>query len=81
MSCWYDNAAERLDTFGMIDGIVNPNFLIIVMCNEYYERPYGIFDCCVAVVAGKSMITVYEPGPRHGGGPIYSIQLPALFNH
>ena len=58
MNVWYDKEAERLDNLGMIDGVVNSSVFIIVLTNEYFERPFCLFEYCVAVVAGKSMITV-----------------------
>jgi len=81
MRLWYDRNQDRLDFFGMIDGVVDSSLFTLILTKDYFSRPYCIFEYCVAVLAGKKVITVYEADTRYGGGPIDSFKLPELSHH
>jgi len=81
LSVWLDKNAERLDKHGMVDGIVNSKIFVIFLTTKYFQRPYCIFEYCVAIMTGTSVITVAESDPRYGGGPIGSFQFHKLFKH
>jgi len=81
ISAWLDKTANRVDMRGMIDGIVDSSIFVIVLTKEYFERPYCLYEYCIAAVAGKPMITISESETRHGGGPIESFEFIDLFKH
>jgi len=81
LGVWFDKSVERLDKHGMIDGIVNSSLFTVLLTKEYFQRPYCVFEYCISSIAGKKLITVYEPDPHHGGGRIESFQLPEMFKH
>jgi len=81
INIWFDKSVKRLDKHGIIDGIVDSRLFTIFLTREYFKRPHCLFEYCIAAVLGKKVITVYEPKPSHGGGPIKSFKLPELFKH
>jgi len=81
MTVWYDRAADRLDTYGMINGVVSSSLFTLVLTTQYFWRPYCVFEWCVATLAQKPIITICESDPRYGGTPIGSYELPGLFQH
>jgi len=81
LSVWFDKSVERLDKHGMIDGIVDSRLFTVLLTKEYFQRPYCVFEYCTSSIAGKKLITVYEPDPNHGGGRIESFKIPEMFEH
>jgi len=81
ISTWLDKCADNTDNNGMVDGIVNSNSFVLVLTKDYFTRRYCVFEYCVAVVAGKPLITVTETDPRYGGQPSTSFELNGLFKH
>jgi len=78
---WYDKEMSRIDNVGMIKGVVNSSLFTLVLTTEYFERPYCLFELCVATVAEKPIITLLEAERRFGGKPLSSYKLPELFEH
>ena len=78
ITCWYDRNAARVDIYGMVDGVINSNLFTIVLTKEYFGRQYCVFEYCLAVLAGKPIITIAESDPRYGGGPFGLFELPEL---
>jgi len=76
---WLDKSADKPDKRGMIDGIVNARIFILVVTKDYFNRPYCVFEWCIAAIAGKPIITIGESDPRYGGGPIGSFELNDIF--
>ena len=64
ISSWLDKCADNTDNNGMIDGIVNSSSFVLVLTKEYFQRRYCIFEYCVALVAGRPVITVSESDPH-----------------
>jgi len=79
ISSWLDKSADKPDKRGMIDGIVNARIFILVITKDYFNRPYCVFEWCIAAIAEKPMITIAESDPRYGGGPIGSFELNEIF--
>jgi len=85
MSTWYDKDASRVDKRGMIDGVVDSKLFVVVLTLEYFKRPWCIFEYAVAIVARKTVMTVYENDTRYGGDHLNCNDIPkefrSLLNH
>jgi len=85
MSTWYDKDASRVDKRGMIDGVVDSKLFVVVLTLEYFKRPWCIFEYAVAIVARKTVMTVYENDTRYGGDHLNCYKIPkefrSLLNH
>jgi len=81
LSLWYDKSVDRIDMRGMTDGVIESSLFTIVLTKEYFKRPFCVYEYCIAVVAGKPVITVFEFDTRYGGGPLETFKLNELFKH
>jgi len=81
ISLWYDKEVNRIDKRGMINGVCESATFIIVLTHNFFTRPWCIFEYTVALVLERPVVTISEPDPRHGGGPICSFSLPPLFRN
>jgi len=81
LSMWYDKTADRLDARGMADSILESSVFILVLTKEYFKRPFCVYEHCIAIVAGKPVITIFESDERYGGGPLGSFGLNEMFKH
>jgi len=81
LSMWYDKTADRLDMRGIVDSILNSSVFILVLTKEYFKRPFCVYEHCIAIVAGKPVITIFESDERYGGGPLGSFHLNDMFKH
>jgi len=81
LELWFDKNADRLDNRGMADGVVDSSVFVLVLTKDYFRRPYCVYEYCLAVVAGRAVITVFDSDARYGGGPLDSFQLGGLFKH
>lgn len=81
ISVWMDKTAGRVDKHGMVEGVVDSDLFLLILTKDYFTRPYCIFEYCLAVVAGRPVITISESDPNFGGGKIGSFKLNGLFGH
>ena len=59
--------AARLDTRGMISGVANANYFIMIACKEYFERKWPLFELLLADMMKKRVIVIVETDQRYGG--------------
>jgi len=78
---WLDKSAKRLDKHGIVDGVVASSLFVLVLTTNYFQRPFCVFEYCLAVIAGRPIITVAESDPRYGGGRVSSFSLKGMFKH
>jgi len=81
LSLWYDKSVGRIDMRGMTDGVIESSVFTIVLTKEYFKRPFCVYEYCIALVAGKPVITVFEFEARYGGGPLETYKLNKLFKN
>jgi len=81
MKVCFEESSVELDNQGTIDGIVDSSSFVIILTNNYFQKPSFVFQYLVSIVAGKSVLPVYELNPRYDGGFLESLELPKLFQH
>jgi hypothetical protein len=81
ISTWYDKEVLRVDNVGMIKGVVHSSLFTLVLTTEYFTRPYCLYELCIAAVAEKPVMTLFEADPRFGGEHLSSYKVPELFGH
>merc|ERR1719193_2518811 len=81
VSFWLDKEATRVDTRGMVYGVINSRIFVVFLTTDYFASSYCVFEYCVALMAGKSVITVGETDPRFGGAPVGTFDFHELFKH
>jgi len=79
ITSWYDMYASKLDAHGIIEGVINSKIFTVVLTKDYFTRQYCLFEYCIAVMAGKTILAVYEPDPRFEGGPLEQFDIPKMF--
>jgi len=81
ISIWRDKEPVRLDKHAVIEGIVDSEVFVIILTEDYFRRPHCVFEYCVAVLAGRPVITVTECDSRSVGSPTGSCELNERFKH
>jgi len=81
ISIWRDKEPVRLEKHAMIEGIVDSEVFVIILTPDYFRRPHCVFEYCVAVLAGRSVIIVAECDSHSVGTPIGSFKSKELFKH
>jgi len=79
ITAWYDKLADRVDNRGMTDGVIDSRVFTLVLTKDFFQRPYCIYEYCLAVVACKPVIVVAESDARFGGGALNSFNLKGMF--
>merc|ERR1719320_204782 len=63
----------------MIEGVINSKIFTVVLTKDYFKRQYCLFEYCIALMAGKSILAIYEPDQRFEGGPLDEFDIPMVF--
>jgi len=79
ITSWYDMYASKLDAHGMIEGVINSKLFTVVLTKDYFKRPYCLFEYCIAVMAGKTILAIYESDQRFEGGLLENFDIPKMF--
>jgi len=81
ISIWREKESGGLDKHAIVEGIVDSEVFVIILTADYFTKPDCIFEYCVAVVAGRPVITVAECDSSGGGRPIVSLKFNEFFKH
>jgi len=79
LTSWYDMNASKLDTQGIIEGVINSKIFTVVLTKAYFERQWCLFEYSIALLAGKPIVAMYEADQRFGGGDLNDFNIPKQF--
>merc|ERR1711935_638973 len=65
LEIWYDKEEGRLDLLGMLNGVAQSAAFCLYATNDYFTRPYCLFELSVARELDKPIVTIRESDPRH----------------
>merc|ERR1719320_376161 len=71
--------SDKLDAQGIIEGVIDSKIFTIVLTKDYFERQWCLFEYCVALVADKPIVTIYETDRRFEGGDLTEFNIPKQF--
>jgi len=77
---WFDMNASKLDTRGIIEGVLNSKVFTVVLTKGYFERKWCLFEYSIALLANKPMVGIYEADSRFEGGELNDFNIPKQFN-
>jgi len=79
LTSWFDMNASKLDTQGIIQGVLNSKVFTVVLTKNYFERRWCLFEYSIALLANKPMVGIYETDKRFDGGDLNEFNIPKQF--
>lgn len=79
LTCWYDMNSKKLDTQGIIQGVLNSKVFTVVLTKDYFEREWCLLEYSIALLADKPMVGIYEADKRFDGGDLNELNIPKQF--
>lgn len=67
IKCWYDMVSNRLDAWGMAEGVATAKVFVAVVTQNYFVREWPVFEFLLAELLGKHIILLRETVKSHGG--------------
>merc|ERR1719320_1545538 len=79
LTSWYDMNASKLDTRGIIEGVIDSKVFTVFLTKDYFQRQWCLFEYGIALAARKPIVALYEADPRFEGGHLNEFDIPKQF--